>query len=79
MSHKMTNKQTTSTEKVQEDKMCMTYLKNVKTENFEIFKWQRAKLSQEEIDVMHKEIWLVYPEQWVWITKTQNKDCNCNK
>lgn len=62
----------------EESKMCMTFLKNVKTKSYEVFKGKRAKLSQSEIDTMHAEMQAVYPIQSQWIVKTQkSKDCNC--
>lgn len=75
----MTKSQDT-VEKKTTEKVCMTYLKNITTKSFEIFKWQRAKLSQDEIDTMHEEIKVIYPTQWLWITKTLiSWDCNCKK
>lgn len=61
-----------------EEKVCMIFLRNVKTADYEIFKWKRQKLTQTEIDLMHEQIKVVYPKQSQWIMKTpMTKDCGC--
>lgn len=66
-----------STEKV-ESKKCMMYIRNIKTESFEIFRWQCIKLSDTEINKMHEEIGKIYPEINQWIVPVPSKiKCNC--
>lgn len=63
----------------EEWKTCMMYLRSIKTQSFEIFKGQKAKLAQSEIDQMHEEIKVVCPKVSSWIIPTPKgtKWCNC--
>ena len=59
-----------STTEQEEPKHCMTYTKSIKTANYEIFKGKKAKLTQSDIEKMHDEIKVKYPNINDWIVNT---------
>lgn len=81
---------TTMTKKIQtinhdsntsnEVKKCMIFLKNIRTENYDIVKGKKMKLSDAELNNMHEEIKDFYPKLWLRVKEATIDDgCKCKK
>jgi hypothetical protein len=55
---------------LEEKKQCVTYIRSIKTQSYEIFKGQKAKLTQTVINEMHEEMKAVCPNISDWVVPT---------